>query len=228
MNRQRVLVVFAFTIIFLLGCQFTNMLASAPEDVPEDVEVMEEMEEGEMEPVAIAVPNEVTPVPTVIANLPATTPTRQAASAKPTATKTTPTRPAVGPTVPALSSKVPTVSATLAPIKAGSSFVKAPAPCRYANAKITFPSVDRTVSGDIQVLGTANRPDLKSWKIEYRPASTSAFTELNKSSQAIKDAALARLSTKSLPNGTYWLRLSVLGKEHVFVAPCQVRFKIAN
>jgi flagellar basal body-associated protein FliL len=226
MKRHRFLLLFIFAVLFLLGCQFTNMFASAPED--QEVEEMAEVEEDELEPVAVAVPTESTPSPTAIVNLLATTPTRQASSAKPTASKTTPTRPAVGPTVPALAGKVPTVSATLAPIKAGNSFVRPPAPCRYANAKITFPSGDRAVSGDIQVLGSANRPDLKSWKIEYRPASTSLFTELNKSAQAVKDATLARLSTKNLPNGTYWLRLSVLGREHVFVAPCQVRFKIAN
>ncbi|MBI5030111.1 MAG: hypothetical protein HZB51_06255 [Chloroflexi bacterium] len=233
MERQRLMILALLILCFGFGCQFANMFAATAEDEP-----ISEEEAFEIEPVAPAEPTELfeTPtlaakVPTVVSILPVKTPTRQVATPAKTPTKnTSSTRVAVGPTLPVLKTPVRTVVATTIPFApvAGSSFVPPPPPCRSPNAKITFPTSDRSVSGTIEILGTANRSDLKLWKVEYRPASTSAFTELNKSDKGISNGVLGRLATKNLPNGTYWLRLSVLGKEHIFLAPCQARFKITN
>lgn len=88
--------------------------------------------------------------------------------------------------------------------------------------------MDSTVTGMIEIRGTATRPDLDYWKVEYRPDYSTAYIELARSDKGATDGILARLSTKTVPNGPYWLQLVAVAKDGNFGTPCTIRINVAN
>jgi hypothetical protein len=100
--------------------------------------------------------------------------------------------------------------------------------CTNPNAAITSLAMDGTVSGLIEIRGTATRPDMQYWKVEYRTETDTTYTALNNSTTAVTDGVLARWSTKTVPNGTYFVRLVIVLKDGNFATPCEIRIKIAN
>ncbi|MCL4393545.1 MAG: ABC transporter substrate-binding protein [Chloroflexi bacterium] len=104
------------------------------------------------------------------------------------------------------------------------------AACGDPNAAITAPATDGTISGLAEIHGTAARANLTYWKLEYRPDGTpvSAYVQLYRSETAVKDSVLSLWSTKTVPNGVYWLQLTVVDNTGNFGTPCQVRVKVQN
>lgn len=145
-----------------------------------------------------------------------------------------PTRPpAVEPSTP-----VPPVPPTAAPptaTPAGASSQptqppssQAPAQCANQSAIITSPTMDSTLSGLIEIRGTAARPNMTYWKLEYRPDAATTYVQLYRSDTPVTDNVLSLWSTKTVPNGIYWLQLSVVDNTGNFGTPCQVRITVAN
>ena len=66
------------------------------------------------------------------------------------------------------------------------------------------------------------------WKVEFRPETSTNYDLLNKSDKAITDGVLARLSTKTSPNGVYYIRLVIVLKDGNFATPCEFRVTFAN
>jgi len=150
---------------------------------------------------------------------PAPTFTRALPTRPPTATATPLPAPTAAPTA------APSVPPTLAP--PGS---PAPAVSLCANLAgiLKSPAMDSTVSGTVEIRGSAARPNLAYWKLEYRADAASAYTQLYRSDQPVNDGALSLWSTKTVPNGVYWLQLTVLDNTGNASAPCQVRVTVAN
>ncbi len=102
------------------------------------------------------------------------------------------------------------------------------AQCANQSAIIAFPTMDSTVSGLIEIRGTAARPNLSYWKLDYRPNAATAYAQLYRSDTPVTDNALSLWSTKTVPNGLYWLQLTVVDSTGNFGTPCQIRVNIAN
>ncbi len=100
--------------------------------------------------------------------------------------------------------------------------------CTDPNASITVPTTDSTISGLIEINGTATRSNMQYWKVEYRPDSSANYIALNNSDQAVTDGVLARWSTKTVPNGIYFVRLVLVQKDGNFGTPCEIRITISN
>ena len=88
--------------------------------------------------------------------------------------------------------------------------------------------MDSTVSGLADIRGTAARPNMTYWKLEYRPDAVPTFVQLYRSDQPINDSVISFWSTKTVPNGVYWLQLTVVDNTGNFGSPCLIRVNIAN
>jgi peptide/nickel transport system substrate-binding protein len=100
--------------------------------------------------------------------------------------------------------------------------------CADLGAMIKFPAMDSTVSGLIEIRGTAQRPNMTYWKLEYRPDADPTYAQLYRSERALAEGVLSLWSTKTVPNGVYWLQLSVADNTGNLSAPCQIRVNVAN
>ncbi len=84
------------------------------------------------------------------------------------------------------------------------------------------------ISGLVDIRGSASRPNMTYWKLEYRSDSSQAYVSLYRSEQPVTNSTLSLWSTKTVPNGIYWLQLSVVDNTGNFGTPCQVRVNVSN
>ncbi|MEW5720471.1 MAG: hypothetical protein AB1817_17740 [Chloroflexota bacterium] len=103
-----------------------------------------------------------------------------------------------------------------------------PFACRNSSATITSPAMDSQVADIVEVRGVATHPILLYWKVEYRTDGSTNYAMLGNGDAPVTNDILARLSTKTLPNGVYWLRLTVVQKDGNYAVPCEIRITIAN
>lgn len=141
--------------------------------------------------------------------------------------------PIAAPTAPLVASTVPpVVNSPIAPpppAPASPTIPPAlPSTCTNPNAAITSLVNQSTVSGLIEIRGTATRPDMDYWKVEYRPEGRTNYDFLNRSDKAVTDGVLARWSTKTGPNGVYFVRLVIVQKDGNFATPCEFQITVAN
>ncbi len=135
------------------------------------------------------------------------------------------------PTVTLEPSPTPTLATTLTPtatLPARTPVIAPPPACRNSSATITAPTMDSQVADIIEIRGTATHPILQYWKVEYRTDGNTNYAMLGNGDAPVVNDVLARLSTKTLPNGVYWLRLSVVQKDGQYPPPCEIRITIAN
>lgn len=103
-----------------------------------------------------------------------------------------------------------------------------PRACQNPNATITTPTMDSVVSDIIEVRGSATHPLLLYWKVEYRTDGKTEYAMLSNGDAPIVNEVLARLATRTLPNGVYWLRLMAVQKDGNYPTPCEIRIVIEN
>lgn len=145
-----------------------------------------------------------------------------------------PTRPPLPPSPTAIIFPSPTAAVQTPPAEPTPA-VLAPQPtaaqaCVDQNSTITSPSMDGKISALAEIRGTASRPNMTYWKLEYRPDATpaSAYVQLYRSTTPITNDVLSLWSTKTVPNGVYWLQLSVVDNTGNFGTPCQIRVNVGN
>lgn len=202
-RRLFALFVLLIALVFVLSCQIANVIGAGPTAVLPT------------EPLAGARPTNVAPT---LAVVPPPAPTTQPiAAVQPTQVVAPPTQspaPSIQPTVP----PAPPVQSSATP----------PPGCTNPNSTITSLTDNGTVSGFIEIKGTATDPNMEYWKVEYRPEANSAYDQLNKSDKGITDDVLARLSTKTIANGIYFIRLVIVKKDGNFPTPCEFRVRVQN
>jgi hypothetical protein len=133
------------------------------------------------------------------------------------------------PTITPRPSPTATATATFTPtLPAHTPTRTLPLACQNLNATISAPAMDSVVSEIIEVRGTATHPILLYWKVEYRTDGKTEYAMLSNGDTPVVNDVLARLATKTLPNGVYWLRLSVVQKDGNYPTPCEIRIVIAN
>jgi outer membrane protein assembly factor BamB len=74
---------------------------------------------------------------------------------------------------------------------------------------ISYPEDSSTISGDINVLGFAKNSDMSGYKLEYKLASSSAWTTINAANSQVEGGTLGTLNTASLPEDSIQLKLTI-------------------
>jgi LysM repeat protein len=107
-----------------------------------------------------------------------------------------------------------------------------PAPSCPRNIQIVEPAHGETVSGTVQIIGSASIDDFQFYKVEYAQGYyplDSAFHSINDIfTTPVWDTVLATWYTGNMPNGDYTLRLTVVDNRGQFPRPCDVPVKIQN
>jgi len=139
---------------------------------------------------------------------------------------------------PAPTSRMPT--ATLAPTATPATTPEAmptPAPtsppaspCADPNTCIVSPAPNATLRGVVTIRGTAQHPSFQFYKIEYGVGEDpSGWNSIgNTVSHPVENGTLLTFDTAALPNGVYWLRLTVVDNTGNFPPPHRVRVIIEN
>lgn len=139
----------------------------------------------------------------------------------------TPTQPTVTNTPRAVRSPLPTNTPAPTPTP---TLQTAPAQCPDANVRITSPRMNAVVSGRVAIRGTANHARFQFYKVEYgqgeQPTSWHVISDIHK--VPVSNGVLEELDTVALPNGVYWLQLTVVDQSGNFPPPCQVRVIVQN
>jgi len=105
-----------------------------------------------------------------------------------------------------------------------------PAPCPDENVRITSPGMNASISGRVAIQGTANHDRFQFYKIEYgqgeEPTAWHVISSVHR--EAVSNGLLQEWDTTALPNGVYWLSLTVVDATGNFPPPCRVRVSIQN
>ena len=203
------LILFAM-IVLVLGCQIADVIGMGPTAIP-STQPSTVVRSTNVPPtqVVVAPPTPIPPTPVSVV----TQPTQVVVPPTQTAIALQPTQEVVAPT-----QSPPLVQPTAA----------LPPGCSNPNATITSLTDNGTVSGLIEIRGTATDTQLQYWKVEYRPEASTAYDQLSQSDKGITDDVIARLSTKTIPNGVYFIRLVIVKKDGNFPTPCEFRVRVQN
>lgn len=102
--------------------------------------------------------------------------------------------------------------------------------CPDPNMRITMPRMNAVISGRVAIHGTAKHEAFQFYKLEYgrgeKPASWHGINDIHKT--PVTNGVLEEFDTTALPNGVYWLQLTVVDQSGNFPAPCQVRVVVQN
>jgi len=105
-----------------------------------------------------------------------------------------------------------------------------PAPCPDENVRITSPGANATISGRTAIQGTATHGRFQFYKIEYgqgeEPTAWHVISNVHR--EPVSNGLLEEWDTTGLPNGVYWLRLTVVDVTGNFPPPFRVRVAIQN
>lgn len=140
--------------------------------------------------------------------------------------------PTAAPTaVPAPVEAAPTATPEPSPTATPEPVVAAPA-CPDDRAVITAPGVNQTVSGTVEVRGTATHERFLYYKVEYASGSggdpNASFAFLTDSRVSVVDGVLAVFDSTNLDNGAYTIKLTVVDNTGNFPPPCTVPIFIQN
>jgi hypothetical protein len=119
---------------------------------------------------------------------------------------------------------------TKTPTLAASTPVPPAAACSDANGRIVSPGANATLAGRVGILGTATHDRFQFFKVEYsqgeRPGVWNGVNNIHR--VPVINGVLEEFDTTALPNGVYWLQLTVVDQSGNFPPPCRVRIVIQN
>lgn len=182
--------------------------------------------------VTVVTPEASEPVTSTAATAtPIPTPTLQQLTASPTATATpsTPSEEAPSEAATAAPTEVPLPTATATPEP--EPVIVAPS-CPDARSLIIAPGVGQTVSGMVNILGTATHENFQYYKVEYASGTdvdpNSDFAYLGGERVQVTGSVLASFDSAEFDNGAYTLKLTVVDNLGNFPPPCTVSIVVAN
>jgi len=156
---------------------------------------------------------EATPTPTAIIVLPPS-PTPPPLLPTPTPTET----PRPRPTLQLVETITPTPEVSLG----------VPANCPNPGVRISEPGTGATVSGVIQIVGSANIPDFWYYKFEFRGNGFGEWTFIQRFDTSISGGILGAWDTRSVPSGNYEFRMIVVEKSGNYPEPCTILLSVQN
>jgi hypothetical protein len=100
--------------------------------------------------------------------------------------------------------------------------------CPNPLARLTYPTVDAVLKGNVRITGSANIENFWFYKLEYKSAvgvdEWHVIGELKE--KPVVDGLLGEWDTSILPEGVYLFRLTVVDITGNYPPPCEVRVKI--
>jgi hypothetical protein len=106
----------------------------------------------------------------------------------------------------------------------------APAQCPDENVRITSPGMGAVVSGSVNVMGTANHGSFQFYKVEFsqgeEPSAWHVVQDIQRA--PVVGGRLITFNSSAVPNGVYWLQLTVVDATGNFPPPCRVRITVQN
>ena len=103
-------------------------------------------------------------------------------------------------------------------------------PCQDPNIKIASPLPGAVVAGRVAIQGTANHGRFQFYKVEFgqgeEPTAWHVINDIHRA--PVVNGTLETLDTTVLPNGVYWLKLTVVDQTGNFPPPCQIRITVGN
>jgi hypothetical protein len=119
------------------------------------------------------------------------------------------------------------------PTRAAVASPTAPAPamqCADPNINIAAPVANATIRGKVAISGTAQHARFQFYKVEYgQGADPSTWNVINVLHYtAVANNVLEVWDTATMPNGVYWLQLTVVDQTGNFPPPCRVRVTVQN
>ena len=155
----------------------------------------------------------VSPTPTAL-TLPTMTPTPEPATATPTPSPVPTKKPTPQPTPTA------SLSPTAPPI--------VPPRCPDARARLLRPGVNETVSGSVQIVGSANADRFDYYKLEFKPSGGAGDpTFILSSQQPVANGVLGAWNVSGLPAGAYTLYLRTVDITGNF-GECNVQVQVGR
>jgi hypothetical protein len=103
-----------------------------------------------------------------------------------------------------------------------------PASCPNPGVRIAEPGTGATVSGVIQIIGSANIPDFWYYKFEFKGNGFGDWTFIQRFETPINGGILGAWDTRSVPSGDYQLRLVVVDKTGNYPDPCAISLSVQN
>lgn len=100
--------------------------------------------------------------------------------------------------------------------------------CVIDQIMITSPQPGDTVTGSIEIIGTANIPNFGFYKYEIAPMGTQNWATISADREPKQNMTLGTWNTASLTNGEYFLRLVITDNEGVSLEPCVIAVRVAN
>jgi hypothetical protein len=100
--------------------------------------------------------------------------------------------------------------------------------CVKDRIMITSPRPGGTISGVVELVGTANVPNFGFYKYEVAPVGTENWATIGADREPKKDQPLGRLNTLSLSNGEYFLRLVITDNVGGALEPCVISVRVLN
>jgi hypothetical protein len=104
--------------------------------------------------------------------------------------------------------------------------------CPDPHAVIVSPGVGETVSGTVNILGTATHENFLYYKLEYAPGENvdpdATFSYLADARVQVTGGLLASFDSTNLANDAYTLKLTVVDNSGNFPPPCTVSIVVAN
>lgn len=113
---------------------------------------------------------------------------------------------------------VPSPTATPAPLAA----------CPNPGSRLTYPTVNVVLKGQVQITGSAHVDNFGYYKFEYRHEGVSEWSFLQQFGEPVTDGLLGVWDTLTLTAGNYWFRLVVVKKDGNYLDPCEVPVSVVR
>ena len=100
--------------------------------------------------------------------------------------------------------------------------------CISDQIMITAPEPGTTISGTVEITGTANVPNFGFFKYEVAPLGSQNWATISAGREPKINEVLGTWNTSSLTNGDYFLRLVITDNVGISLEPCVIAVGVAN
>lgn len=100
--------------------------------------------------------------------------------------------------------------------------------CVPEEIMLTAPSPGETISGTVDLVGTASVPNFGFYKFEFAPVGTNNWVTISAGAEPERNDVLGQWNTTTLANGEYFLQLVIIDNVGQTLEPCVIAVRVAN